>query len=648
MKKYFQKIAKLLMVFITLFAGYTVNAETAPASLNMTHYALSKTPIEYPRTFNIKKTTSGKYAYCTYYTKDAPIPNVTYTRGSQITDNGMNYILNDSMKAKNDNDFFIYQNALWIYMADRGLMPGTYYDITAFSSRINNNNNAVANQIKAIVNRAKNASTINTNAPTIQIDTSAAKFTHSDADDMYIFSPITINSSTGKYTVTLNDAPKGAITQINGNQLRIVIPNKSLTNLSTKISFSVSNSKTVYTSYNYSPNNNKYQTMAVTYPETKTATATKNVTLVRNKSIEIDKIDENNKSISGAVLEVSDSKGNIIDTWTTDGQKHKIEKLSQGTYTVTEKSAPKGYVLNTQKTTFTVKEDGTVVDSNNNTINVIQIKNVKTSVKISKQDITNKQELPGATLVIKNENKEEVIKWISTNKPHIIKGLAAGTYTLTEQIAPLGYVLSTETITFKLDNYGKLYDQNGNSISSITMYNKKSEKKICKIENGKYYGSNGEIVTEQEYKNQCEKKQQTIISKQDIATGKLLPGATLVVKDYNGSVIDTWISTNEAHIIEGLKPGIYTLSEISAPAGYILSTETVTFTVKEDGSITKVVMYNTKDTKTETPRQTTQEVVVDNTASFKTVISTIFGLVITSIGAVILVITSKSKKQNKI
>ena len=79
-----------------------------------------------------------------------------------------------------------------------------------------------------------------------------------------------------------------------------------------------------------------------------------------------------------------------------------------------------------------------------------------------------------------------------------------------------------------------------------------------------------------------------------------------------------------------------------------MSTETVTFTVKEDGSITKVVMYNTKDTKTETPRQTTQEVVVDNTASFKTVISTIFGLVITSIGAVILVITSKSKKQNKI
>ena len=177
-----------------------------------------------------------------------------------------------------------------------------------------------------------------------------------------------------------------------------------------------------------------------------------------------------------------------------------------------------------------------------------------TKVKISKQDITTKKELPGATLVIKDKKGKQIDKWVSTNEPHYIEGLAPGEYTLTEILAPDGYKLSTETIKFSVKDDG--------SITTVVMYN--APKEVTKVK----------------------------ISKQDITTKTELPGATLIVKDKNGKEIDKWVSTNEPHYIEGLEPGEYTLTEEKAPDGYMLSTETIKFTVKADGTITEVVMYN--------------------------------------------------------
>lgn len=176
-----------------------------------------------------------------------------------------------------------------------------------------------------------------------------------------------------------------------------------------------------------------------------------------------------------------------------------------------------------------------------------------TKVKISKQDITTKKELPGATLVIKDKKGKQIDKWVSTNEPHYIERLEPGEYTLTEIIAPEGYRLSKETIKFTVKDDG--------SVTEVVMYNSRTT--IVKI------------------------------SKQDITTKKELPGATLIVKDKDGKEIDKWVSTNEPHYIEGLEPGEYTLTEEKAPDGYVLSTETIKFTVIADGTITEVVMYNT-------------------------------------------------------
>ena len=73
-----------------------------------------------------------------------------------------------------------------------------------------------------------------------------------------------------------------------------------------------------------------------------------------------------------------------------------------------------------------------------------------TSVDISKQDITNGKELPGAKLEIRDADGNLVEGWTSTKTPHTVRGLELEkAYTLTETRAPDGYA-EAESIVFKL------------------------------------------------------------------------------------------------------------------------------------------------------------------------------------------------------
>lgn len=101
-----------------------------------------------------------------------------------------------------------------------------------------------------------------------------------------------------------------------------------------------------------------------------------------------------------------------------------------------------------------------------------------------------------------------------------------------------------------------------------------------------------------------EEKNYIYISKQDATTGKELPGAKLVLKDANGNEVDSWTSEITSHKVDKvLTAGKYTLTEIKAPDGYVKSEETVTFTVKEDGSVDKpVIMYNKLEEIPENPK----------------------------------------------
>ena len=610
------KFLKIFLLFVACFSVSTVYAENIASSLKMTYYG-ANTPISFPATFHVKKTTGGKYAYCVHYAKHPPVKSITYTKGTKgslVKDNGMNYILKKSYNAGSDSSFFVYQTALWIYMVDKGLMPGPYYDITVFRSNVNSGNSATATKIKNLVANAKKATANNVSNPTISMNASDVKFTLSSDGNTYVSSPITVNSSTGVYKVTLTSAPSGSTYSTDGNKIYIKVPKSSVTSTNTPVYFKVSTAKNTYRSYYYTPSDSSYQKMVVTYKRPLSAEASANLSIHSNASIEVLKTDDDGKALSGATLQDKNSHGTVNDTWTTDGQKHKISNLSSGTYTLSETAAPNGYKLSTETVKFTVDATGKVKDSSGNVISLITFKNEKMSVKVSKQDIANSSEVPGAKLVIKNSEGKEIIQWTSSSKPYIIRGLAAGTYTLTETMAPDGYTKSEESITFKIGTDGKVYNADGKVIDQVIMYNKKTS-------------TPGGVS----------------ISKQDATTGKELPGATLVVKDYDGKQIDTWVSTDTPHLIENLKAGIYTLTETIAPNGYILSTETVTFTVKDDGGVTKVVMYNSPNSKDVPSGNGGEEVPVENTGSYKTLTSTVIGSLIILVGGITLFKTSKRK-----
>lgn len=250
------------------------------------------------------------------------------------------------------------------------------------------------------------------------------------------------------------------------------------------------------------------------------------------------------EELPGATLQIIDTDGIIIDEWTSGNEPHYIEGvLNAGdSYTLHEEVAPDGYVV-ANDIVFTVLDDGS--------INYIEMFDDTTKVKISKKDITDNEELPGAILKIIDSEGNIVDEWVSTTEPHYIEGvlICGGSYTLHEESAPDGYVIAND-IEFTVSEDG--------SIDYVEMFDDTTK---------------------------------VIVSKQDITTGEELPGATLRIIDKNGNVVEEWISTNEPHRIEGkLTAGEeYTLRETLAPEGYDIASD-IKFTVNSDGSVQTVVM----------------------------------------------------------
>ena len=86
------------------------------------------------------------------------------------------------------------------------------------------------------------------------------------------------------------------------------------------------------------------------------------------------------------------------------------------------------------------------------------------------------------------------------------------------------------------------------------------------------------------------------VTKTDVTGTKEVEGAVLRVTDANGDKVDEWTSTKDVHVIKNLNSGAkYTLTEVSAPEGYKTAAP-ITFTMNADGSVTKVVMKDERQT----------------------------------------------------
>ena len=164
---------------------------------------------------------------------------------------------------------------------------------------------------------------------------------------------------------------------------------------------------------------------------------------VNNKKLVIDA-----KGKEGYSFNLKDSNGNLVEKINVTDKVYTSKELDLGDYSLEEVSVPDGNIKNKTPYYFSVT-DSNIVSSINYT-------NDFTKVEISKKDITNSEEVAGAHLVIKDSNGKVVEEWTSTDTPHYIERLPVGKYTLTETIAPDGYILNTSVVDFEVLETGEV------------------------------------------------------------------------------------------------------------------------------------------------------------------------------------------------
>ena len=270
---------------------------------------------------------------------------------------------------------------------------------------------------------------------------------------------------------------------------------------------------------------------------------------------------DSDKVLSGAIFglyaadDIVSSKGKVllakdtlIELKTTD-EDGKIQFVADlpvdSRYYIKELAAPDGYVTDQepQEFTFEYQGSGTSVAEY-----AFTFEDEQTTVELSKADLTDKKELPGASLKVTDENGNTVDEWVSKEEAHIIKGLIVGKkYKMTETKPADGYV-TAESIEFTVENTKEV--QKHQMLDDVT-----------KVE----------------------------ISKKDITDSSEVPGAKLIILDKDGKKVESWTSTDKPHMVEKLPVGEYTLREEQAPDGYLIA-EDVKFTVKDTGKVQKVKM----------------------------------------------------------
>lgn len=270
---------------------------------------------------------------------------------------------------------------------------------------------------------------------------------------------------------------------------------------------------------------------------------------------------DSDKVLSGAIFglyaadDIVSSKGKVllakdtlIELKTTD-EDGKIQFVADlpvdSRYYIKELAAPDGYVTDQepQEFTFEYQGSGTSVAEY-----AFTFEDEQTAVELSKADLTDKKELPGASLKVTDEDGNTVDEWVSKEEAHIIKGLIVGKkYKMTETKPADGYV-TAESIEFTVENTKEV--QKHQMLDDVT-----------KVE----------------------------ISKKDITDSSEVPGAKLIILDKDGKKVESWTSKDKPHMVEKLPVGEYTLREEQAPDGYLIA-EDVKFTVKDTGKVQKVKM----------------------------------------------------------
>ena len=558
----------ILIGILSLFGLYTnVLAETAPKTFKTKDPIILKDYIEGAPKVHYKEIDGGILVYCQ---NEALVYQGGYAMKlySQIED-GFIYILENKPNTGDKyKDYYAMQIAIWWYediVNDNNVNIPRDVKINILKKV---NDDTFCRIIYNLVNGANNYS--QKKDVSVSINTNNTKFNLSG--NYYISEDIKVTFVGDKIDIVLKNAPKNAEiinkkTKDGVITFNVKVPVSSLEKgKTTSFSVEATSTRTIKSVYNYFFSE---EFQKIVYGKVFTNDVSKNASLTLSINVPEDKKYEvsisktditGEKEIPGATLNLKgDNNTNL--TWVSTSESHKVT-LKPGYYKLTETVAPKGYILSKETIEFKLDENGNIFEKNANgeyvKVNRIKMVNEKEikeyNINISKTDITGEKEIPGATLNLKGDNNTN-LTWISTNESHKVT-LKPGYYSLTETIAPKGYILSKETIEFRVDDEGNLYQKN-----------------IV-----------GEYVKVDRIKMINEVRPTININKLDSKTNKYVSGATLNIKNNKGEVVASYVTDDKSHYIS-LEEGEYTLVEVAAPSGYKLNSVPIEFKVDADGNL---------------------------------------------------------------
>ena len=326
---------------------------------------------------------------------------------------------------------------------------------------------------------------------------------------------------------------------------------------------------------------------------------------MKDKQVKVSKLTVGGEEVTGALMQIKDEDGNIIDEWTSEGKVHYATGLVEGKkYILHEDFAPTGLNLAND-----IEFEVSYAKENQ------KVEMIDTINEVSKVDEKGNL-LKGAEMTVtSNKTKNIIDKWISGQ--HIFDVTDEMKSQLKETGKAEGMYVDDEdsTVQYSIvknkgkDDYTVMFVEDGiTTYTNIDLDGNETRHMIQGLEAGEEYvlketktpdgyaTFKTQTFTAEEGKDtslsMVDEDTKVEVSKQDITTKKELEGAKLKVTDKDGKIIDEWTSGKQPHMIKNLTAGeTYTLTEAIAPKNYKVA-ESLRFTVKDTGKIQRVIMYD--------------------------------------------------------